>query len=96
MKMAKLSGIVGVSHDITDQILIKKNLELAKEKAEIANSAKSNFLSNMSHEIRTPMNGVIGMAEVLNMTDLDEEQKRIVDLIIRSGNNLLNIINEHT
>lgn len=90
----ELSGILGVSHDITDQILVKQDLEIAKEKAEVASTAKSNFLSNMSHEIRTPMNGVIGMAEVLNMTELDQEQKRIVSLIIRSGNNLLNIIND--
>jgi len=90
----ELSGILGVSHDITDQILIKHDLEIAKEKAEVASTAKSNFLSNMSHEIRTPMNGVIGMAEVLNMSDLDQEQKKIVSLIIRSGNNLLNIIND--
>jgi len=90
----ELSGILGVSHDITDQILVKQDLEIAKEKAEVASTAKSNFLSNMSHEIRTPMNGVIGMAEVLNMTELDQEQKKIVNLIIRSGNNLLNIIND--
>ncbi|HNW51268.1 MAG TPA: PAS domain-containing protein [Prolixibacteraceae bacterium] len=90
----ELSGILGVSHDITDQVLVHKDLEIAKEKAEVASTAKSNFLSNMSHEIRTPMNGVIGMAEVLNMTELDQEQKKIVSLIIRSGNNLLNIIND--
>jgi two-component system sensor histidine kinase/response regulator len=90
----EMSGILGVSHDITDQILVKQDLEIAKEKAEVASTAKSNFLSNMSHEIRTPMNGVIGMAEVLNMTELDQEQKKIVNLIIRSGNNLLNIIND--
>jgi len=90
----ELSGILGVSHDITDQILVKQDLEIAKEKAEVASTAKSNFLSNMSHEIRTPMNGVIGMAEVLNMTELDQEQKKIVNLIIRSGTNLLNIIND--
>ena len=90
----ELSGILGVSHDITDQILIRQDLELAKEKAEVASTAKSNFLSNMSHEIRTPMNGVIGMAEILNMTELDSEQKNIVSLIIRSGSNLLNIIND--
>jgi len=89
-----LSGILGVSHDITDQVLVKKNLEIAKEKAELANNAKSSFLSNMSHELRTPMNGVIGMAEVLSMTELDAEQKKIVDLIVRSGKNLLNIIND--
>jgi two-component system, sensor histidine kinase and response regulator len=90
----ELSGILGVSHDITDQILVKQDLEIAKERAEVASKAKSNFLSNMSHEIRTPMNGVVGMAEVLNMTELDQEQKKIVNLIIRSGNNLLNIIND--
>ncbi len=89
-----LSGILGVSHDITDQVLVKKNLEYAKEKAELASNAKSSFLSNMSHELRTPMNGVIGMAEVLNMTELDAEQRKIVDLILRSGKNLLNIIND--
>lgn len=90
----KLTGIVGISHDITEQILVKQRLEFAKKKAEEASLAKSNFLSNMSHEIRTPMNGIIGMADVLSLTDLDEEQKKIVDIIMRSGNNLLHIIND--
>lgn len=87
-------AIVGLSHDITDQILTKQQLELAKKKAEEASLAKSNFLSNMSHEIRTPMNGIIGMADVLSLSELDEDQQRIVDIIMRSGNNLLNIIND--
>ncbi|MCF8359749.1 MAG: PAS domain-containing protein [Prolixibacteraceae bacterium] len=89
-----LAGIIGVSHDVTEQILVKQNLELAKERAESASAAKSSFLSNMSHEIRTPMNGVVGMAEVLQMTELTDDQKKMVDLIIRSGNNLLNLIND--
>jgi len=88
------SGIVGISHDITEQILVKQRLEYARQKAEEASCAKSNFLSNMSHEIRTPMNGIIGMAEVLSLSELDEEQKKIVSIIVRSGNNLLNIIND--
>lgn len=87
-------GLVGISYDITDQVLVKQRLENAIKKSDEANVAKSNFLSNMSHEIRTPMNGIIGMAELLKLSELDIEQKRIVDILIRSGNNLLDIIND--
>ncbi|MEM7530640.1 MAG: ATP-binding protein [Chloroflexota bacterium] len=66
----------------------------AKEAAEVANQAKSTFLSQMTHELRTPMNGVLGMAALLNDTELDEEQQDLLSTLRASGDTLLTIIND--
>ena len=70
-------------------------LEIAKDQAERANRAKSDFLSSMSHEIRTPMNAIVGFSDtILNDKSFDEEKTRgDVEHILSAGNNLLEIIN---
>ena len=80
-------GYRGVGSDVTE-------LYLAKAHAEEASRTKSMFLANMSHEIRTPLNGVLGMAEVLDSTLSDPEHKRMIGTIRRSGESLLNILND--
>ena len=87
--------LVVFMHDITDRKNKEQEIIKAKEKAEESDKLKSAFLANMSHEIRTPMNGILGFAELLKTPNLSgDEQMEYIGIIKKSGDRMLNIIND--
>ena len=87
-------GAVVVSRDITERRRAAEELERARDAAEAASRAKSEFLANVSHEIRTPMNAVIGMTEIVLQSRLDSEQREQLGLVKRAAESLLDLLND--
>jgi len=90
----EIIGLIGVIRDVTAHKRAESQLRQARDEAEAATKAKSSFLAMMSHEIRTPMNGVMSMAEMLDQTDLTDDQRSMSQIIRSSAGALLTIIND--
>jgi CheY-like chemotaxis protein/signal transduction histidine kinase len=98
----KINALKNIRLDLERQVLERnellaystKNQQRAADKAQLAERNKGELLSRINHELRTPMNGVLGMAVLLNETDLTSEQQEYVNTIILSGSKLMNVINE--
>jgi PAS domain S-box-containing protein len=89
-----VAGAVVISRDITESVEAERALQLAKDEAEQANVAKSEFMSRMSHELRTPLNSVLGFAQILQMELQSPNELEMISYIVKSGGYLLELINE--
>ncbi|WP_158508988.1 hybrid sensor histidine kinase/response regulator [Gemmatirosa kalamazoonensis] len=87
-------GAIAFARDITERTQAEEALARAKEEAERANRAKSEFLSRMSHELRTPMNSILGFGQLLARNELPPTQAKSVQHILKAGRHLLSLINE--
>ena len=89
----EIAGIVGISIDITDRKKMENELLIAKEKAEVANKAKEEFLYNMRHDIRTPFSGITGMAQLLQEIETNPQKLKYIENIAVSSDQLLDYLN---
>ncbi len=85
---------IGIIRDITERRDVERKIVEASEAAENASRTKSEFLANMSHEIRTPLNSIIGTTELMADTELNDEQRKYVEIMHSSGNSLLALVND--
>ncbi|MDF1571114.1 MAG: ATP-binding protein [Bacteroidales bacterium] len=90
----KVYAGMAVMTNMSDELQREQELQQAMEDAESASLAKTEFMANMSHEIRTPLNSIMGFAEQLSKTSLDDEQQKYTELIEESSEHLLSIVNE--
>jgi signal transduction histidine kinase/ligand-binding sensor domain-containing protein/CheY-like chemotaxis protein len=93
-KQNLVARVVNAEADVRERIRYQEVLSAAKEDAERANLAKSEFLSRMSHELRTPLNAILGFAQLLELDDLTAQQGTATRHILRGGRHLLGLINE--
>ena len=92
--VAEQETLYAVARDVTDRKLADEEIRAARDEADQANLAKSDFLSRMSHELRTPLNAILGFGQLLEMNDLDGRDRESVEQILRAGHHLLSLIDE--
>lgn len=90
----RMVGLVVTARNITQQVELEEELRHARDVADAANSAKSEFLSRISHELRTPLNSILGFSQLLEMEQLNELSRESVQLIKSAGEHLLSLVNE--
>ncbi|MCA1944667.1 MAG: response regulator, partial [Desulfovibrio sp.] len=93
-RAGQVTGAVGAFLDITDRVQMERRLEEARSLAEEANRAKTAFLANMSHELRTPLNGIMGMAQLVQISTLEQELQNQANMIIEASRHLQSIIDD--